>query len=166
MGCSHPRKSRARRSGWHHLPWGFGPTQRLPWVRTEEGKGGAQGWPGGLLASAQGGLALALGPARGAAAEAGQGASCHCPGGLALAPGPARGAAAEAGGAGGRGGGQRCLDPQYPSGRGRPSWPQDPPGSALAAPGLFSEEADGDQEGGGEAGKGFRLPKSAGWALQ
>ena len=140
MGCSHPRKSRARRSGWHHLPWGFGPTQRLPWVRTEEGKGGAQGWPGGLLASAQGGLALALGPARGAAAEAG--------------------------GAGGRGGGQRCLDPQYPSGRGRPSWPQDPPGSALAAPGLFSEEADGDQEGGGEAGKGFRLPKSAGWALQ
>lgn len=29
-----------------------------------------------------------------------------------------------------------------------------------------SEKADGDQEGGGEAGKGFRLPKSAGWALQ
>ena len=51
-------------------------------------------------------------------------------------------------------------------GQGRPSWPQDPPGSAPAAPELFSEEADGDQEGGGEAGKGFRLPKSAGWALQ
>lgn len=44
--------------------------------------------------------------------------------------------------------------------------PKTPPGSAPAAPGLFSEKADGDQEGGGEAGKGFRLPKSAGWALQ